>query len=122
MPTSHPRASPEMTTDAATPTRRLRAALIGLGLDDPQGPRRIISGQDCGVIVGSTRTQAERLETMLRLESELERIGQTLGELSPAKLAEVAWRIDSPELQEIALRLESGLTRLGRTFEQSSPE
>jgi hypothetical protein len=97
-----------------------RAAIIGLGLDGRGTPHRIITGQECLVLGGSEQTHADILETMLRLEVELERIGQRLGDLPPGELAEIAWRIDSPELQEIALRIESGLERLGRTFDESS--
>jgi hypothetical protein len=40
--------------------------------------------------------------------------------VSPSQLAEIACRIDSPELHEIALRIESGLERRGRTFREST--
>ncbi len=59
---------------------------------------------------------------MLRLDSELERLGQGLGDVTPTQLAEIAWRIDSPELHQIALRLEAGLERSGRTFQESTAE
>ncbi len=71
---------------------------------------------------GSAETHAEMLETMLRLETELDRRGQHLAELNPAELAELAWRIDSPELHAIALRLLSALDRQGRAFEDLSAE
>lgn len=99
---------------------RRRAAIIGLGLDGRGTPHRIISGEECLVLGGSEETHADILETMLRLEVELERIGRPLGEVAPDQLAEIAWRIDSPELQEIAWRIESGLTRTGRTFQEVS--
>jgi hypothetical protein len=103
-------------------TRRLKAAIIGLGLDGPIRPLQIVQGEDCVLIGGSERTRAELLETMLRLESELERMGRRLGELAPEELAEIAWRIDSPELEEIARSLQEGLKRHGRTFPDVSPE
>lgn len=109
-----------MTTPRTDGPRRLRAAIIGLGLDGPDRPRRIITGDQCLMIGGSDETHAELLETMLRLESELERRGQRLGEVEPAELAEIALRIDSPELHAIALQLESGLQGLGRTFGEST--
>ncbi len=90
-------------------TRRLRATIIGLGLDGQvQGPHRIINGEECLTVGGSAETHADLLETMLRLEGELERIGRTLGEVEPAELADIAWRIDSPELHEIAMRIDAG--------------
>jgi hypothetical protein len=109
-----------MTKTAQRGPRQLRAAIIGLGLDGRGVPHRIITGKECLVLGGSERTHADILETMLRLEVELERIGQRLGDVPPGELAEIAWRIDSPELTEIALRMESGLETLGRSFDESS--
>jgi hypothetical protein len=102
--------------------RRLRAAIIGFGLDGDDNPYRLSTGEQCLLVGGSAETHAEMLETMLRLESELDRRGQGLGEVNPIELAEIAWRIDSPELHQIALRLKAELDRQGRTFEESTAE
>ena len=67
-------------------------------------------------------THAEMLETMLRLESELDRRGQGLADVNPTELADIAWRIDSPELHAMVLRLKSELERLGRAFEDLTAE
>ncbi|RUL86903.1 hypothetical protein [Tautonia sociabilis] len=104
------------------PRRRLRAMLVGLGLDDVDATRRIINGEQCLVLGGSEQTHAELLETVLRLESELERRDRSLGEVSPAELADIAWRIDSPELHRIALRLHHELHRRGLSFHESTAE
>jgi hypothetical protein len=111
-----------MTTQTPGGPRRLRAAIIGLGLDGPLRPHRIITGEECLLIGGSEKTHQSLLETILRLESELDRLGTTLGDLEPAELAELAWRIDSPELAAVALRLEEGLQKRGRTFRESTAE
>ncbi len=83
---------------------------------------RITTGDTCVLLGGSAETHAEMLETVLRLESEIERIGRPLEEVSPIELAEIAWRIDSPELHRIALRLHDGLLRRGRGFRESTAE
>lgn len=62
------------------------------------------------------------LETVLRLESELDRRGQDLAEVTPTELAEIAWRIDSPELHEIALRIKTALDSQGKSFQELSAE
>ena len=99
----------------------MRATIIGLGLDGhDDGTHRVISGEECLLIGGSDETHAELLETMLRLESELDRMGQSLGDLDPYELADIAWRIDSPELHAIAVRMEEGLERSGRSFAEST--
>lgn len=102
--------------------RRLRAAIIGLGLDGPLRPTRIIHGEECMVIGGSEQTRESLLEVMLRMEGELERMGRSLGELDPSELRALALRIDSPELESIADRLEDGLKTVGRSFGESTPE
>ncbi|MGC8643072.1 MAG: hypothetical protein ACP5XB_24700 [Isosphaeraceae bacterium] len=102
--------------------RRVRAALIGLGLDSVDNQKRLTRGNQSLVLGGSAQTHDELRETVLRMELELDRQGQRLGDLDPVELAELAWRIDSPELHEIALRLEAGLQEQGRSFEELSAE
>ena len=93
--------------------RRIRAALIGLGLDSYDDHHRLTRSDQSLVFGGSAETHAQLQETVLLMEMELDRQGQRLGDLNPLELAELAWRIDSPELHEIALRLEAGLNRQG---------
>ncbi len=102
--------------------RKLRAVLIGLGFDGSEVPQRIATGDQCLLVGGSEETHAELLETVLRLESELERLGLSLSEVAPPQLAEIAWRIDSPELHEMALRMHHGLVQSGRSFHDSTAE
>lgn len=103
-------------------TRRRRAAIIGVGLDGPLRPHRLVTGEDRLVIGGSDQTHAALLETILRLDSELERMGVDLADLDPEALADLAFRIDSPELHTVAIRLHEGLRNRGRAFETSSVE
>ena len=102
--------------------RRLRAAIIGFGFDSQDSQQRLSTGATCVLVGGSAETHAEMLETVLRLETELDRRGQDLADVTPAELAEIAWRIDSPELHEIAVRLKTGLKDQGRDFHELSAE
>jgi hypothetical protein len=102
--------------------RRLRAALIGLGLDNADDQNRLTRGDQSLIFGGSAETHAELRETARRMELELDRRGQDLGDLDPSQLAELATLIDSPELREIALRLQAGLERDGRAFEDLTAE
>jgi hypothetical protein len=111
-----------MTQQSIARPRRIRAALIGLGLDSHDQHRRLTRSDQSLVLGGSAETHDELRETVLRMELELDRQGQRLGDLSPLELAELAWRIDLPELHEIALRLEAGVERQGRPFEELSAE
>jgi hypothetical protein len=111
-----------MTQQSLVRPRRIRAALIGLGLDCYDDHNRLTLSNQSLMFGGSAETHDLLRETVLRMELELDRQGQRLGDLSPLELAELAWRIDSPELHEIALRLEDGLQRQGRAFEELSAE
>ncbi len=102
--------------------RRLRAAIIAVGLDGGDDQHRLTHGDQCLIFGGSEETHAELQETALRMERELDRSGRLLGDLDPAELAELAMIIDSPELHEIALRLKAGLEQQGRAFEDMTPE
>jgi hypothetical protein len=111
-----------LTQQTTTGQRRLRAALIGFGLDSSDEHERVTRGDQTLIFGGSAETHAELRETALRMERELERRGRTLAELNPVELAELATTIDSPELHEIALRLIAGLELQGRVFEDLSAE
>ena len=111
-----------MTQQKLAQPRRIRATLIGLGLDSMDEHHRLTRSDQSLVFGGSAETHAELRETVLRMELELDRQGQRLGDLSPLELAELALRIDSPELHEIALRLEAGLEQHGRAFEELTAE
>ncbi len=102
--------------------RRLRAAFIGFGLDSGDDEQRLTRGDQTLIFGGSAETHAELQATALRMERELNRRGQDLGELDPKELADLAAMIDSPELHEIAMRLQQGLERQGRAFEDLSAE
>jgi len=90
-------------------------------LDGNDNLNRLITGENYLLIGGSAETHAELVQTALRLDSELERLGRRLGELTPNQLAEVAWRIDSPALWAVALRLKTGLERTGHAFHELTP-
>ena len=103
------------------------AAIIGFGLDGDgdSHPTRLSTGEECLLVGGlEPRPMPRCLRSVLRLESELDqRWALRLGEVSPSdELADIAWRIDSPELHAIALQLHANLEREGRTFEDSTAE
>ena len=102
--------------------RRLRAALIGFGLDNGDDQQRLTRGDQTLIFGGSAETHAELRETAFKVEQELNRRGQDLADLDPIELAELATAIQSPELHEIAMRLQEGLERQGRTFEELTAE
>src|SRR5215471_18276169 len=90
-----------LTQQSSPRPRRLRAALIGLGLDNADDHNRLTRGDHSLIFGGSAETHAEMQETALRMEEQLSQWGRQLGDLDPAELAELATMIDSPELGEI---------------------
>jgi hypothetical protein len=111
-----------LTQQSSPKRRRLQAALIGFCLDSADDQRRLTRGDQSLIVGGSAETHAELRATALKMEQELDRRGQRLGELDPLELADLAAMIDSPELHEIALRLKVGLEQQGRAFEDLTAE
>jgi len=111
-----------MTKDPFRRLVPLRAAMVGFASDEVDSIRRVTRLPN-GTILGGSRHSHDYLrEIALRLEVELDRLGVGLAELSPPQLAEVAWRIDSPEMFEFAMHLDNGLRRRDLNFHESSPE
>jgi len=111
-----------LTQQSSPRPRRLRAALIGFGLDSGDDDSRLTRGDQSLILGGSAETHAELQDTALRMERELNRRGRRLGDLDPVELADLATTIDLPELHEIALRIKAGLEQQGRAFADLSAE
>lgn len=102
--------------------RPIRATLVGFASDQADSVRRVTRLPNGTVLGGSRHAHDHLREIALRLEVELDRLGVGLAELSPSQLAEVAWRIDSPEMFEFAMHLDDGLRRREIDFHDSTPE
>jgi hypothetical protein len=111
-----------MTQPSTSRPRRIRAAIIGIGFDGADDQQRLTRSARCLAFGGSPETHNDLRETMTRLEIELDEMQQDLGDLNPEELAELAFRIDLPELHHIAVRLEAGLGLQGRAFEELTAE
>lgn len=102
--------------------KRRRAALLGIGLDGNATLERVITGEHTQVLGGSAETHANLLDVMLRLEAELLALGRSLEDVEPDELAEIARRVDFPELEEIAGRLQTGIASHGVAFTELSAD
>lgn len=102
--------------------RPIRAAMVGFATDQDEPIQRVTRLPNGTVLGGSKNAHEHLREIALRLELELDRLGVGLQDLSPPQLAEVAWRIDSPEMFEFAVHLDHGLKRRDLEFHDSSPE
>jgi hypothetical protein len=69
--------------------RTNRAALLGLGLDNQDGHKRITTGEQFAIVGGSEETHGRMTETVVKTFEELKQRGKQLEHVEPAELAEI---------------------------------
>ena len=69
--------------------RRAAAALLGLGLDNDDGHKRITTGEQFAILGGSEETHGRMTETVVKTFEELKTRGKQLEQIEPAELAEI---------------------------------
>jgi hypothetical protein len=65
------------------------AALLGLGLDNADGHKRITTGEQFAIVGGSAETHERMTETVVKTFEELKHRGKHLGEVQRRELAEI---------------------------------
>jgi hypothetical protein len=70
-------------------TRRRHGALLGLGLDNEDGHRRITTGEQFAILGGSAETHERMTETVVKTFEELKQRGKHLSEVRPVELADI---------------------------------
>ena len=73
----------------ATKRPRRQAALLGLGLDNDDGHKRITTGKDFAIVGGSAETHEKMTETVVKTFEELKRRRKHLVAIEPKELAEI---------------------------------
>ncbi len=66
-----------------------RAALLGLGLDNDDGHKRITTGEQFAIVGGSEETHGRMTETVVKTFEELKTRGKHLHQVEPEELAEI---------------------------------
>jgi hypothetical protein len=66
-----------------------RAALLGLGLDNDDGHKRITTGEQFAIVGGSDETHGRMTETVVKTFEELKSRGKHLHQVEPTELAEI---------------------------------
>ena len=69
--------------------RAPRAALIGIGLDNVDGHKRVTTGEQFAILGGSAETHERATETFVKTFEELKTRGKTLHKVEPRELAEI---------------------------------
>ena len=66
-----------------------RAGLLGLGLDNEDGHKRITTGEKFAILGGSEATHERLTETVIKTFEELKHRGKQLEQVEPKELAEI---------------------------------
>lgn len=69
-----------------------RAALLGLGLDNQDGHKRITTGEKFAIVGGSAETHERMTETVVKTFEELKHRGKSLEQVGPKELSEIVHR------------------------------
>jgi hypothetical protein len=69
--------------------KRRPGALLGLGLDNEDGHRRITTGKQFAIYGGSAETHERMTETIVKTFEELKQRGKHLDEVRPVELADI---------------------------------
>ncbi len=72
--------------------RPRRAALLGVGLDNDDGHKRITTGEQFAIIGGSAETHERMTETVVKTFEELRQKGKPLEAVEPKELSEIIHR------------------------------
>lgn len=83
-----------MSKDSSKPTRRRRTkkeprTLLGLGLDNEDGHKRITTGEKFVLVGGSAETHEKMTETTIKTFEELKRRRKHLETIDPRELREI---------------------------------
>ncbi|MGH7996676.1 MAG: hypothetical protein ACREFX_10030 [Opitutaceae bacterium] len=79
-----------MSSKQPRPRRRRKVAgLLGLGLDNDDGHKRITTGDKFAIVGGSAETHEKMTETVVKTFEELKNRGKALDKVEPAELAEI---------------------------------
>jgi hypothetical protein len=65
------------------------AALLGLGLDNSDGHKRVTTGEQFAIVGGSAETHERMTETVVKTFEALKQRGKHLSEVRPRELAEI---------------------------------
>ena len=69
--------------------RRPKAHLLGVGLDNSDGHKRITSAEEFTIVGGSSETHERMTETVIKTFEELKQRGKRLHTVGPKELAEI---------------------------------
>lgn len=76
-----------------TPKKKTpNAGLLGIGLDNKDGHKRITTGEQFAIVGGSEETHGRMTETVIKTFEELKHRGKHLHTVEPKELADIVQR------------------------------
>lgn len=69
-----------------------KAGLLGLGLDNTDGHKRLTTGEQFAIVGGSAETHDRMTETVVKTFEELKTRGKPLHKVEPDELAEILYK------------------------------
>lgn len=72
--------------------RKGRGSLLGVGLDNEDGHKRITTGEQFAIVGGSAETHERMTETVVKTFEVLKSKGKHLEEVRPKELAEIIYK------------------------------
>jgi hypothetical protein len=69
--------------------KRRTGALLGVGLDNEDGHKRITAGEQFAILGGSAETHERMTETVVKTFEELKQRGKQLADVPPVELADI---------------------------------
>ena len=79
-------------TDSSSSNRQ-HAHMLGVGLDNTDGDKRLTRGKNFTLVGGSEETHAVMQETAITVNEKLERKGKTLDETSPEEFRDILFDV-----------------------------
>jgi hypothetical protein len=76
-------------TDKPATKKPVKAALLGLGLDNEDGHTRLTRGKNFLLCGGSQETHGKMQETAVKLNEHLDKKGKRLEDVSPRELCDI---------------------------------
>ena len=71
------------------PPRKNKSMLLGLGLDNKDGHKRLTQGENFLMVGGSEETHERMTETAIKFNEKLARRGKSLQDLSPEEVRDM---------------------------------
>ena len=69
-----------------------KAGLLGVGLDNTDGHKRLTTGEQFAIVGGSAETHDRMTETVVKTFEELKSRGKPLHKVEPTELAEILYK------------------------------